>query len=87
MEAVGTAEQEVAQPPAVMADDVEEVTYRVKEVAAMLNVSLATVYNLIASGDLPAYSIGPGRGTKRVPHSELMAYKDRCRARAVRAAH
>lgn len=64
--------------------DAEEVTYRVKEVAGMLNVCLATVYNLIAKGDLPAYSIGPGRGTKRVAHSELMAYKERCRARAVR---
>ena len=58
--------------------------YRVKEVASLLGVCLATAYNLIASGDLSAYSIGPGRGTKRVSHDELMAYKERCRLRAVR---
>lgn len=68
----------------VQPETAEEVTYHVKEVAPLLNVCVATVYNLIASGDLPAYSIGPGRGTKRVPHADLMAYKDRCRARAVR---
>lgn len=72
------------QVTSVEPDPAEEVTYRVKEVAPFLNVSLATVYNLIARGDLPAYSIGPGRGVKRVPHNELMAYKKRCRARAVR---
>lgn len=60
--------------------------YRVKEVAPLLGVCIATVYNLIASGDLPAYSIGPGRGTKRVPHDDLVAYKARCRRRAVRTA-
>ena len=59
--------------------------YRVKEVAQILGVSLATVYEEIASGRLPALAIGGGSGAKRVEYADLMAYKERCRARAVRA--
>jgi excisionase family DNA binding protein len=87
VEPIGTPDQKeevMGQVTSEQPTPAEEVTYRVKEVAPILNVCVATVYNLIASGDLPAYSIGPGRGTKRVPHAELMAYKERCRARAVR---
>jgi excisionase family DNA binding protein len=70
MEATHTAEAAEAPPP-----------YRVKEVAQMLRVSLATIYEEIARGALPAMSIG---GAKRVEHDDFMAYKQRCRVKAVR---
>lgn len=73
MEAAETAAAAEARPP-----------YRVKEVARILGVSLATVYEEIATGRLPALAIGEGSGAKRVEHADLMAYKQRCRLRAVR---
>lgn len=59
-----------------------ETPYRVKEIAALLGVAPKTIYEEIAVGDLPALLIG---GTYRVERHEFVAYKDRCRSRAVRA--
>lgn len=75
MEAVDALEPVAFRPP-----------YRVKEVAQILGVSLATVYEEIASGRLPALAIGGGSGTKRVEHADLMAYKALCRSKAIRPA-
>lgn len=60
--------------------------YSVKEVASLLGVSLTTVYEEIAAGNLVALAIGTGRGTKRIEGGALEAYKERCRAKAVRSA-
>lgn len=58
--------------------------YLVKEIAMMLRVSQATVYEEIASGRLSALSIGEGSGAKRIEHEAFVAYKAECRLRAVR---
>lgn len=50
----------------------------------MLSVSLTTVYEEIARGELRAMAIGTGRGTYRVEQADFDAYKERCRARAIR---
>ena len=60
--------------------------YRVKEVAEIMDVSLATAYAVIDSGELRAYAIGNGRGTKRVAHADLADYMQRCAVKAVTAA-
>ena len=49
---------------------------KVKEVAALLNVGVDTVYVAIRTGLLGAYRVGAGRGTLRVPQSALKAYAD-----------
>lgn len=59
--------------------------YSVKQIARLLGVSLTTVYEEIARGELPAMAIGGGRGTYRVEAADFDAYKERCRLRAVRA--
>lgn len=48
--------------------------YRVREVAAALDVDASTVYAAIRAGELSAYRVGQGRGTFRVPRSALKAY-------------
>lgn len=60
--------------------------YSVKQVARIFGVSLTTIYEEIAAGNLVALAIGPGRGTKRIEESALEAYKKRCRAKAIRSA-
>jgi excisionase family DNA binding protein len=51
----------------------------VKQVAARLNVSAATVYSLCDSGELPHRRIGVGRGCIRVTEEDLQEYLDRKR--------
>lgn len=68
--------------PAVLAE--RRSPYSVKQIARELGVSLTTVYEEIARGELPAMAIGAGRGTYRIEVGEFEAYKGRCRARAVR---
>jgi excisionase family DNA binding protein len=48
--------------------------FTVQEVAEKLNVSPATVYDAVASGELPHHRIGRGRGTIRVSEEQLRAY-------------
>jgi excisionase family DNA binding protein len=45
-----------------------------QQVAERLNVSLATVYNRIQDGRLPAVQLGPKRYALRVPEDELRAW-------------
>jgi excisionase family DNA binding protein len=46
----------------------------VKEVARALGVSLATAYNLVHGGKIPAVRVGLGRGTIRVREEDLEAF-------------
>lgn len=52
--------------------------YRVKAVADMLDVSPATIYRAIESGELDAYKFGSGKGTLRVPGHAIRIYLDGC---------
>ena len=52
--------------------------YRVKAVAAILDVSPATIYRAIESGALPALKLGTGNGTLRVSESDLTQYVQSC---------
>ncbi len=47
---------------------------RVREAAARLEVSPATVYALVASGRLRCYRVGMGRGCIRISDDQLAAY-------------
>ena len=50
--------------------------YRVKDVAEHFDVSAATIYRAIESGQLDALKLGTGRGTLRVPGWAVEAYAD-----------
>ena len=52
--------------------------YRVKVVAAALDVSVATIYRAIKSGRLRAQRIGTGQGTVRIPGDALLDYTAAC---------
>ncbi len=52
--------------------------YRVKAVAEMFDVSVATIYRAIEAGQLSALKLGTGRGTLRVPESALVAFAKAC---------
>jgi excisionase family DNA binding protein len=47
---------------------------RVKEAADRLDVSIATVYALVASGRLRCHRIGIGRGAIRISEEQLTDY-------------
>ena len=51
---------------------------RVRTVAAMFDVSVATIYRAIESGKLRALRIGSGKGAVRVPEHEVHAYAQAC---------
>lgn len=55
--------------------------YRVREVAAMLGMSISAVYKLVSDGDLACYRVA--RNTVRVGRHHLQAYLERaeCPAR------
>ncbi len=46
----------------------------VKQAAARLEVSMSTVYGLVASGKLRCYRIGNGRGTIRIDGSQIETF-------------
>lgn len=52
--------------------------YRVKTVAEMYDVSVATIYRAIETGQLRALKLGKGRGTLRIPESALDSYTASC---------
>jgi len=53
--------------------------YRVSEVAGHFEVSVATIYRAIESGQLDALKLGtPGRGALRVPGAAVLAYAKAC---------
>ncbi|SCK06018.1 helix-turn-helix domain-containing protein [Streptomyces sp. WMMB 322] len=47
---------------------------KVKDVAALLDVHVATVYREIEAGRLHAIRVGAGRGTLRIPRPAYDAY-------------
>ncbi|KOG58443.1 hypothetical protein ADK77_44230 [Streptomyces antibioticus] len=47
---------------------------RVKDIAAALQVTNATVYAEIKAGRLPSYRVGQGRGTIRVARAAFTQY-------------
>ena len=47
---------------------------KVREAAARLEVSAATVYALVAAGRLRCYRVGMGRGSIRISDEHLAAY-------------
>jgi excisionase family DNA binding protein len=56
--------------------DIEPRYFKLREVAAYLNVSEPQVYALVRSGELPAIKIG-GRGVWRVDRDKLERYLER----------
>jgi len=48
--------------------------FRVKDVAALLDVDTSTVYAAVRNGELGAYRVGVGRGTIRIPVDSFVAY-------------
>jgi len=56
--------------------------YRVRDVAEHFDVSVATIYRAIESGQLAALKLGTGKGTLRVTGTAVLAYQRAC-ARAV----
>ncbi len=52
--------------------------YRVRAVAELLDVSVATVYRAVESGSLRALRVGTGKGAVRVPGSALTEYVQAC---------
>jgi excisionase family DNA binding protein len=57
--------------------------YRVRDVAEHFDVSVATIYRAIESGQLKALKLGTGTGTFRVSGASVLAYAEAC----VRAAY
>ena len=51
----------------------------VKQVSELWSVSVGCVYQLIRSGDLPAYRIGTGRGTLRIRTEDAERLLGACR--------
>jgi excisionase family DNA binding protein len=52
--------------------------YRVRDVAEHFDVSVATIYRAIESGQLQALKLGTGTGTFRVPGAAVLAYAQAC---------
>ena len=52
--------------------------YRVKAVAEYFDVSVATIYRAIESGELRATKHGTGKGAFRVSEDALRDYKTAC---------
>lgn len=59
--------------------------YRVREVAKMYDVSVATIYRAIENGQLHALKIGTGKGALRIPGSALAAFEEACSSAAYTA--
>lgn len=56
--------------------------FRVKAVAEMLDVSVATIYRAIESGTLRALKVGTGRGALRIPDDAVADYVKACQEAA-----
>ena len=52
--------------------------YRVRDVAEHFDVSVATIYRAIESGQLAALKLGTGTGTFRVTGTAVLAYAEAC---------
>jgi excisionase family DNA binding protein len=52
--------------------------YRVRDVAEHFDVSVATIYRAIESGQLTALKLGTGTGTFRVTGAAVVVYTEAC---------
>lgn len=52
--------------------------YRVRDVAKHFDVSVATIYRAIESGQLTALKLGTGKGALRVTGAAIVAYAEAC---------
>lgn len=52
--------------------------FRVKAVAEMFDVSAATIYRAIDSGQLDALRLGRGKGAVRIPEHALRSFEAAC---------
>jgi excisionase family DNA binding protein len=59
--------------------------YRVRDVAEHFDVSVATIYRAIESGQLKALKLGTGTGTFRVSGAAVLAYAESCLRAAYRS--
>jgi len=59
--------------------------YRVRDVAEHFDVSVATVYRAIESGQLTALKLGTGTGTLRVTGTAIRSYEQACIQAAYRS--
>ena len=59
--------------------------YRVRDVAEHFEVSVATIYRAIESGQLSALKLGTGTGTLRVTGAAVLAYAESCMQAAYRS--
>ena len=59
--------------------------YRVKAVAEMFDVSVATIYRAVETGKLDALRIGSRKGAIRIPESALTAFAEECAEAAYQA--
>ncbi|PZS26569.1 MAG: hypothetical protein DLM61_18135 [Pseudonocardiales bacterium] len=59
--------------------------YRVRDVAEHFDVSVATIYRAIESGQLSALKLGHGTGTLRVTGAAVLAYEKSCIQAAYRS--
>lgn len=57
--------------------------YRVKAVAEALDVSPATIYRAIESGQLRALKVGTGKGALRIPADAIEEYLTACQRAAL----
>jgi len=59
--------------------------YRVRDVAEHFDVSVATIYRAIESGQLTALKLGTGTGTLRVTGPAIRSYEQACIQAAYRS--
>ncbi len=59
--------------------------YRVRDVAEHFEVSVATIYRAIESGQLSSLKLGTGTGTLRVTGVAVLAYEKACTQAAYRS--
>jgi len=57
--------------------------HRVKAVAEMFDVSVATIYRAIESGALQALKVGTGKGALRIPDDAIQEYVTACQQAAL----
>ena len=59
--------------------------YRVRDVAEHFDVSVATIYRAIESGQLSALKLGTGSGTLRLTGAAVLTYEQACVQAAYRS--
>ena len=58
----------------------ERVLLTVRDVARVLQVSIASVYAIVADGKIACHRVGTGRGSIRIEERDLEEYLSSCRS-------